>query len=98
MQIRWTPTARKTYFSVLDYLYEYWTVKEMHSFIEKVEHVLELIKENPNLFEVSRKKKNVRKCTITPHNKLIYRVKPRKKEIDLIMFWDNRRNTTKLKY
>ncbi|RLD61352.1 MAG: hypothetical protein DRJ05_02820 [Bacteroidetes bacterium] len=98
MKLKWTPTARKTYFSVLDYLYENWTEKEMRSFVDKVEHVLISIKENPFLFESSVKMKNIRKCTITPQNKLFYRVKPRKKEIHLIMFWDNRRNPIKLKY
>ena len=70
MDIKWTPTARKTYFSVLDYLYENWTEKELQSFIEKVEHTLKSIKENPYLFESSVKMKSIRKCTITPQNKL----------------------------
>jgi len=61
-------------------------------------NILKLIKENPYLFESSVKIKNVRKCTITPQNKLFYRLKPTKKEIHLIMFWDNRRDPAKLKY
>jgi plasmid stabilization system protein ParE len=98
MIIKWTPTARKTYFSVLDYLFKNWTEKELKSFINKVEHVLKSIEKNPYLFESSLKMKNIRKCTITPQNKLYYRDKPRIKEIHLIMFWDNRRDPIKLKY
>lgn len=50
------------------------------------------------MFEASRMKKNVRKGFITKHNTLYYRIKPRKKEIELLVFWDNRKDTKKLTY
>ena len=44
------------------------------------------------MFEESRKKKNVRKGFVTKHNTLYYRVRPRKKELQLLLFWDNRQD------
>ncbi len=98
MKISWTPTAIKTYFKVLDYLEEAWTKNEVQNFADEVEKVLNQIAENPGMFEASRKKKNIRKAYITRHNTLYYRIKPIKKELELLTFWDNRQNPEKLMY
>ena len=98
MIISWTPTAIKTYFKVLDYLEGAWTKKEVRNFAAEVEKVLSQITENPDMFEASRKKKNIRKGYITSHNTLYYRVKPLKKELELLTFWDNRQNPEKKLY
>jgi len=98
MKISWTPTARKTYFKILDHLAEEWTKREVKNFINEVESLLEQIETNPEMFQASRKKKNVRKGIITKHNTLYYRIKPRKKELELISFWDNRQDPGKMIY
>ncbi len=98
MKISWTPTARKTYFNILDYLDQAWTKREVLNFVDEVEKVLSQIKENPDMFEASRKKKNIRKGYITSHNSLYYRVKPRNKELELLTFWDNRQDPEKLNW
>jgi hypothetical protein len=92
MKVSWTPTARITYFSVIAYLEKAWTKKEIQSFVDEVEKVIGQIIIDPYMFEQSRKKKNVRKGFVTKYNTLYYRVKPIKKEIELITFWDNRQN------
>jgi plasmid stabilization system protein ParE len=98
MRINWTPAARLTYFSVLEYLSKEWTAQEVENFIYKTEHAIAQIAENPYMFKASRKKIHVRKGLITAHNSLYYRIKPRKKEIELITFWDNRRDPLKSRY
>ena len=98
MKISWTPTARKTYFNVLDYLEEAWSKREVQNFADEVEKVLNQITENPDMFEASGKKKNIRKGYITRHNALYYRVKPGKKELELLTFWDNRQDPVKMMY
>jgi plasmid stabilization system protein ParE len=98
MKISWTPTARQTYFKVLDYLSEAWTRREVENFIYKTEHTIAQIAEHPYMFKESKKKKSVRKGFITEHNSLYYRVKPRKREIELITFWDNRQDPLKNKH
>jgi len=96
MKISWTPTARKTYFHVLDYLEKTWTDREIQNFINEVENLLDMIAKNPKMFEKSGKKKNIRKGFITKHNTLYYRVMPKKKELQLLLFWDNRQDLKKL--
>lgn len=98
MKISWTPTAIKTYFSVLKYLEEVWTKSEIQNFIDEVEKLLDQITKNPEMFKASQKKKNIRKGFITKYNTLYYRVKPRKKELELLIFWDNRQDPEKLVY
>ncbi len=98
MDIFWTPKARHTYFKVLDHLEKAWTEREIQNFINEVDNLLEQIKQNPEIFEESRKKRNVRKGFVTKHNTLYYRVRPRKKELQLLLFWDNRQDPDKLVY
>ena len=43
-------------------------------------------------------KKHFRKGPVTKHNSLSYKVKPNKKEIILLTFWDNRQDPKKLNY
>ncbi len=98
MKISWTPTARQTYFNVLDYLEGAWTEREIQNFISQVDKLLIRIASNPEMFQESRKKKNIRKGFITKHNTVYYRVKPRKMEVELLTFWDNRQDPEKLSY
>ena len=98
MKVTWTPTAKKTYFAVLDYLEEVWTEKEIQNFIREVNTLLNQISNNPEMFQSSRKKKNIRKGFITKHNSLYYRIKLRKKELELLTFWDNWQDPGKLNY
>lgn len=98
MKVSWTPKARFTYFRVLEYLDEAWTIREIQNFVDRTEKTLSQIVKTPEMFEASRKKKNVRKGLITKHNTLYYRIRIRKQEIELITFWDNRQNPKKLAY
>lgn len=98
MKLSWTPTARLTYFEVIDHLKKTWTEKEIVNFVNTVEKVLKQICDNPYMFKTTRKQKNVRKGFVTKYNTIYYRVKPRKKELELITFWDNRQNPKKMAY
>lgn len=98
MRIVWSNQARKDFYKVLDYLRENWGLNEVKSFVDKTEEVLGVIKKHPKSFVESPLKRNVRKGFVTNHNSLVYKVKPYKKEIILLTFWDNRQNPIKLKY
>ena len=98
MKITWSAQAKKDYYKVLDYLHENWGINEVKSFIDKTEQVLKAIKKHPQAFIESPQKKHVRKGLVTKHNSLFYKVKPNKKEIILLTFWDNRQNPKKLNY
>ena len=80
MRVRWTPKARSSYTEILNYLETHWTEREIKIFMAKVDHLLELIRHNPEMDEESKKKRSIRKILITKQNTLYYRVKSRKKE------------------
>ena len=90
MNVSWTPRARRTYFEDIELLEKAWTERETQNFIYEVDHLLQQIKQYPEMFEESRKKKNIRKGLVTKQISLYYRVRPRKRELQLIVFWDNR--------
>ncbi len=98
MKLVWTPTSLNTYFDIIDYLEKEWSKKEIHRFIRTVDSLLAQISTNPESFPSSSKIKNVRKVVISKHNTLYYKVRPRKEELVLLLFWDNRRNPKKLQY
>ena len=95
MKISWTPEARFSYFSILDYLQDKWGKKEIQNFVDITESVIRQLQKNPAMFKRS-KKKNIHIGLISKHTSLFYRVTPN--EIQLLTFWDNRRNPSQLKY
>ncbi len=97
MNIVWTPRAKKEFNKVLDYLYDNWGLMEVENFIQQTDNVIDHIIENPEIFIQKSKKKNIYKGFITKHNSLFYKYKPRKREVVLLFFWDNRRDPAKLK-
>jgi plasmid stabilization system protein ParE len=98
MTIVWTQKALKSYFVILDYLQNEWGERVTHNFIVNIEHILLQIQKYPKMYETSVHYKNVRKATVTKHNLLFYRIAPRKKEIELLIFWDTRQDDKKKKF
>ena len=64
-------------------------------FITEIETLLSNISKQPNLFPLVNKKLKVRKCVITKHNTLYYRIK--ENNIEIIRIFDTRQNPKKLK-
>jgi plasmid stabilization system protein ParE len=98
MTIIWTIRALNSYFNVADYLKEQWSLSVATNFTDKVEKVFSRIKDSPSMFEESEKYKHVRRGFITEHISLYYRIRPRKKEVELLIFWDNRKDDKKCPY
>ena len=97
MKITWTPRALQSYFSIFNFLTEKWTKKEVENFVNQTDRVIEQIAENPGMFVATGKRKNVRKGFVNNLVSMFYIVYPRKKEIQLLRFWDNRQNPKKLR-
>ncbi len=92
--MRWSTTAKRTYFQIVEYLLEKWTKEEAEGFILRVEKVLEYIQENPFLYPYS-KTSDTFKCVVVKQVSLFYRLKP--DQVELLVFWDNRQDPSKLK-
>ncbi len=96
MKVSWTHKAIKSFNKIVDFLDERWTKKEIDAFAEQTDKVIEQISENPYMFVATENRKNVRKGMVNKLVSLFYRVKPRKKEIELIKFHDNRQDPEKI--
>ncbi len=95
LNINWTPKAKETFLVIISFLESNWSEKEVSKFVSATDRIIGLISLFPNLFSQSGKKKNVHRAVISKQTSLFYRVK--KGEIELITFWDNRRNPKSLK-
>jgi plasmid stabilization system protein ParE len=94
-KILWTNHALKELEDTISYLEEKWTDKELQNLAIKMEETLLLISHNPNLFQVSEVKKDIRRVVILTYNTLYYRVK--NNQIEIISFFSNRQNPKKRK-
>jgi plasmid stabilization system protein ParE len=81
--------------SIIDYLKANWSEKVLSDFLEKLQKKTDLIKQNPLIFANSEIKNEVRKCLITKHNAMYYRVK--NDEIEIITIHDTRKDPKTLK-
>ena len=80
----------KNGFKTIEYLEENWTEKELRTLAESIEEKLALISQNPNLFQASDNKKNIRRVVIQTYNTLYYRFE--NEQIEIISFFSNRQN------
>jgi len=94
MTIHWSPRADETYGEILDYLSKERGLQSTIKFMDEVEHTIELISKFPQMFEASPSHPNIRKGFITKHTTLFYEIKD--DTIELLVFWNNRRNPNDL--
>ena len=95
LKIQWTKRAEKSFNRIVEYLEEEWSEASTKKFVQKTNKLLSQIAENPEICPAIEGKEDVRKGMVTKQTSVFYRVKD--KFIQLITFWDNRRNPDKLK-
>ena len=83
LEIVWTPRAKRGYDDIIEYLTKNWTDREVGNFVKETFTFLGHLSEYPELLRASNKK-NVRRGPMNKHTILTYRIKPRKKQIQLI--------------
>jgi len=94
-KILWTDHAISELKDTLEYLEGNWTERELSNFSEELDNTVELISKNPELFQVSKKKKEVRRAVVARFNNLYYRTK---NDTDEILFlFSNRQGPDKIK-
>ena len=96
-QIKWTLRAKESYDSNIAYLETEWTEREIKKFVNAVEEKLQLIAIFPELSVRTNKRKHIHKAIINKQIVLFYRPYKTLKRIELLLFWDSRRNPAKLK-
>jgi len=96
-KISWTLKAWQSYEANIKYLQEAWSEKEISKFILLAEKKLSTLANHPKAGS-SRNKKNINIRYTLVHKRvaLIYRHKPSKNEIELLLFWNTYQNPRKL--
>ncbi len=84
MKIRWTPTAKRTYFNILDYLAENWTNREVAHFVSEVESLLNHITNYPKNVPGLQKKEKHQKSLNHETKHALLQDKCQKKRIRVI--------------
>lgn len=95
-EIVWTSKALENYERNIHYLEENWTKKEVIHFIQLVEKKLLLLSNHPYIGSPKNKKQvNIRHTFIHKRITLIYNIRPQKKQIELLVFWNTYQNPAK---
>jgi len=87
-KVIWSELAINTYISNIEYLEREWTQQEINNFIVAVSERISLLSVHPRIGSPTTRRKNIRKTLINKNILLIYRHKPRKKEIELVRFFN----------
>lgn len=89
MTIKWSFLSEIDYYANIDYLEDKWSENEVVSFIENVEHIVNLLSVNTVLFSKTRYRDTF-KVPITKHITLFY--SQNNDDIILLRFWNNFKN------
>jgi plasmid stabilization system protein ParE len=84
LKVTWTPSAEKGYDNIIKYIEHKWTEREISNFITETQDFIGLLEKNPYLLEPSKTRKNVFRGPINRLTILTYRIKPRKRQIQLL--------------
>lgn len=95
LKIRWTEEATKNLDSIISYLENNWTNKELTRFFTKLEKQLSILSIFPEAFPKSKKKSQVHRCVFIKQLTIYYTVE--NEHIVLLSIFDNRQNPIKIK-
>ena len=94
-RVRWTDNALKELGETITFLETNWTEKELRKLSNALDKTLNLISQNPYIFQSSDFKKNIRRAVILSLNSLYYRIKDQ--DVEILSFFSNRQKPTKRK-
>jgi plasmid stabilization system protein ParE len=94
--LRWTPEATKTLQQNADYLFEEWGDQVANDFLDRVEGLLDLIKQNSRIYPLHSSSKTVHKCIVNKRIILFFEIKS-DNFINLLTFWNTYQDLEKLK-
>lgn len=97
-EILWTDTAKISFSKIVEYLEYAWTEREVEKFVSRVSEMIATLKRYPEMCRPSNKRKNVRIAILDKHTQIVYHYKPRKKQIEILLFWGMKQNPAKFKY
>ncbi len=94
-RIDWAVEAINNLDSIIDYLTNKWTIREIKNFYKLLDKKLELLSKNPDLFSNSELKPNVKRCVLSKQTSIYFEVKD--SHIVILTLFDNRKNPKSIK-
>ena len=89
-QVYTTKRAEISYYKILDYLQENWGNTEHKNVEDQVQKVLSTIATQPYVYPAIEKNRHIRRAVVLNIISIYYKVYNDK--IEVVLFWDNRRN------
>ena len=81
-QIAWTKLAKETHQQIFDFVLENWSINVVIRFDEEVQGLLQNLKQHKHLCPPLKGRIIIRKCVISPHVSLLYRVNEQNQVIE----------------
>jgi len=83
-ELIWSKRAEQGYDRIVKHLEEKWTDREVKNFVQETNSFFNTLKKTPNLLQPARARKNMYRGPINNLTILTYRIKPRKRVIELV--------------
>lgn len=80
----WTKRAIQGYDKIVRYLEQNWTDKEVRNFVHESDEFFALLRQYPELLQKTNAHKHVCRGPLNKFTLVTYRVKPRKRQIEII--------------
>ena len=96
MEINFTTSANISFEDEIDFIFRKWNLDEVEKFINLVDDFIINLSKNQYLGKKSNKRDN-RVFVISKQTTIIYKVYEDLNKIDIIYFWNNKRNPKEMK-
>jgi plasmid stabilization system protein ParE len=96
LEIFWTKRADKKLGKICDYLYEVWGEKSCRNFKQRINQVVNLLSDFPNIGTMEVNKRKIRGILVVRQVKMFYKVVNNR--LIILTLFDNRQNPSKKKY
>lgn len=94
--IRWSSFAEKDFSDILHFLNSRWSNLVASNFILEIESCISLVQKTPEQFPLFSKKHQIRKCVVTRHNTLYFRITTT--NIEILRLYDTRQDPKSLQF
>ena len=95
-EIIWSQEAAETLDGIIDYLTRMFTENEVKRFVGIVNRRLLLLQQMPRAFRNTARTSKRRRTVIHKRAILYYKISERKKEVELLFFFNTRQNPSKI--
>ena len=94
-KIIWSDESLKNLDTLITYLEQNWTEKEIGKFLSNLDKRIKLISLNPLIFPSTPKSRNIRRSVLSKQTSIFYRITD--DSIEILSIFDTRQNPDKLK-